>query len=341
MNRTLIKFFLFVALIGMSNVYAQNNISKRGTGAADFLNIGVGSKAISMGSAFVAVASDISAIYWNPAGLARLTGTNLMVDYTDWFADIKYNSIALSYSTEEVGTFGFSYFSSDIPDQEVTTETYPEGNGQVLSVKQSVFSISYSLQLTDRFSIGFNPKVIYESYAKTTAYGFALDLGALYDTPFEGVKLGMAISNFGAKMQLQGTETTILYDKYPDGSGNNSRIPGNLTTGSFDMPVNYKLGLSYQAIHDDLNNLIISTDVAHPSNNYESLNIGGEYIYGDFITLSAGYKSLFLEGSEEGLTLGGGVRYMIVNKVWTDIYYSYASFGVLNSIQKVTLAISF
>lgn len=340
MNRIFSKTFIIAALIGMSNLQAQD-ISKRGTSSADFLKIGAGAKAKSMGSAFVAVADDISSIYWNPAGLSRLTGTHLMVDYTDLFADIKYNSVAFSYSTEEIGTFGFSYISSDIPDQEVTTEEYPDGNGQVFSSKQSVISIAYSLQLTDRFSIGFNPKVVYESYWKTTAYGFALDIGALYDTPFEGVTLGMSITNFGAKMRLQGTTTTILHDPYPSGSGNNPRIPGNLSTGEFDLPLNYKLGVSYKAYKDDLNYLILSSEVAHPSDNYESMNVGAEYIYGDFISLQAGYKSIFLEGSEEGLTLGGGIKYMVSNNLWSNFNYSYAEFGVLGYIQNITIGLNF
>lgn len=324
-----------------SAAYSQQDVSKRGTNGSDFLNIGMGANAIAMGSSFVAVANDISAINWNAAGIARLQGTNVMIDYTDWIADMKYNYFALSYSAEEIGTFGFSFISSDIPDMEVTRIEQPEGTNEIFSAKQTAFSVAYALELTDRFSIGFNPKVIYESYWKTAAYGFAIDMGVLYDTPFEGFTLGMSITNFGTKMKLQGNSTIVLYDPDPDNSGNNPRIPANLSTGEWDLPLNYKLGLSYKAYHDDTNSLLFSSEVSHPSNNYESLNLGTEYIFGDFISLRAGYKSIFLDDSEESLTAGAGVRYMLVNNVWVNVNYAYADFGRLNSYQKFSVGFNF
>ena len=63
--------FLVIALIFVTslNTLAQGT-SKSGTTAAQFLKIGVGPRAVGMGSAFAATADDITSIYWNPAGLA-------------------------------------------------------------------------------------------------------------------------------------------------------------------------------------------------------------------------------------------------------------------------------
>ena len=68
-----------------------SDVSKRGTTAAPFLNISQGARAARMGSAFVAVADDPSAIFWNVAGLARLEKHGATFDHTLWFADIGYN----------------------------------------------------------------------------------------------------------------------------------------------------------------------------------------------------------------------------------------------------------
>lgn len=76
MKARLITIKLSILLLLTSIGFAQNNfetnVSKRGTVAAPFLTISQGARATAMGSAFVAIADDPSAVYWNPAGIARL-----------------------------------------------------------------------------------------------------------------------------------------------------------------------------------------------------------------------------------------------------------------------------
>ena len=50
-------------------LFSQTNVATTG---ASFLEIGSGAKSLSMGSAFVSVANDVSALYWNPAGIVNL-----------------------------------------------------------------------------------------------------------------------------------------------------------------------------------------------------------------------------------------------------------------------------
>ena len=63
------RFLYFMLFLVPSLLYSQFGVSKVGTTAAQFLKIGVGARAIGMGGAFVAVADDATAIYWNPAGI--------------------------------------------------------------------------------------------------------------------------------------------------------------------------------------------------------------------------------------------------------------------------------
>jgi len=67
---------------------------KTGTTAAQFLKIGVGSRAVGMGGAFTATADDITAIYWNPGGLAAAGGNEAVFNHVAWFADMKYDFAA-------------------------------------------------------------------------------------------------------------------------------------------------------------------------------------------------------------------------------------------------------
>ena len=318
-----------------------SNVSKRGTAAASFLSIGQGARATAMGSAFVAIADDQSALFWNPAGLAKIDGVGIYFDHTNWLADVAYNYLAASYNLGGMGTVGFSFTSSSYGDMKVTTVDAPEGTGQIFTASDIAFSLGYALNLTDNFAIGFNPKIIYQSIWQTSAVGFAMDLGVLYRTPFDGIMLGMAIANFGTKMQLQGNSTIVTYDPDLTTTGNNGKIAASLGTDYWSLPLNFRVGLAYTPINTENNKFTFAVDAIHPSDNYESLNVGGEYVFHDLISIRGGYKSLFLQESEESFALGFGIKQILLGNVAIRLDYAYQNFGRLNNIQKFSLGISF
>ena len=85
-------FTIAIIIILTTSLFPQDfvsNVSKRGTVAAPFLSIGQGTRAMGMGSAFVAVADDPSALYWNPAGITKVQRAGFLVDHTEWIADLK------------------------------------------------------------------------------------------------------------------------------------------------------------------------------------------------------------------------------------------------------------
>lgn len=318
-----------------------SNVSKRGTSAASFLTIGQGARATAMGSAFVAVANDQSSLYWNPAGLAKIDGVGIYFDHTNWIAGVAYNFLAASYGLGEMGTVGFSFTSSSYGDMKVTTVDQPDGTGQIFTASDIAFSLGYALNLTDNFAIGFNPKIIYQSIWETSAIGFAMDLGVQYRTPFDGIMLGMSISNFGTKMHLQGNSTMVIYDPDPTTTGNNGKIAANLGTDYWSLPLNFRVGLAYSPISTENNKFTVAIDAIHPSDNFESVNVGGEYVFHDMIAIRGGYKSLFLQNSEESFALGFGVKQILLGNVAIRLDYAYQNFGRLNNIQKFSLGISF
>ncbi|MGE5431668.1 MAG: PorV/PorQ family protein, partial [Syntrophomonadaceae bacterium] len=153
------KIYMFIVLLLFATleISAQtyvSDVSKKGTTAAPFLSIGQGAKAASMGSAFVAIADDPSAMYWNPSGITNLSGVNVLFDHTEWFAGIKYNYVGITYSLGDYGNIGASFTSSDIGEMNVTTINEPEGTGEIFKVNDVAFSLAYALKLTDNFSIG-------------------------------------------------------------------------------------------------------------------------------------------------------------------------------------------
>ncbi len=342
MKKILLITLLFIVTANITQAQTfKRDVSKKGTSAAPFLSIGQGAKAAGMGSAFVGVADDASAIYWNPAGLADLDGANLIFDHTEWFADIKYNFVAASYKLGDFGSIGFGFTSSDYGEMKETTIDYPEGTGQTFTARDVVFSLAYAMKLNDRFSIGFNPKIIYQSIWRMSASSMAFDMGVKYITPFDDAILAMSITNFGGKMQLLGTSNLVLYDENPSSTGNNGKIPAYIETGEWALPLTFRVGVVYQPLRTELNKITIAVDALHPSDNYESLNVGAEYIYDNLVSLRAGYKSLFLTDSEEGLTLGIGLRQSLVGSVALLVDYAYQDFGRLSNIQKISFGINF
>ncbi|MFZ1288949.1 MAG: PorV/PorQ family protein [Melioribacteraceae bacterium] len=341
-NKILIVFTLII--LANSNLFSQefiSDVSKRGTTAAPFLSIAQGSRSMGMGSAFVAAADDPSALYWNPAGITKVEGTGFIVDHTQWIADVKYDFIGLTYNLGPLGAIGMSFTTSNIGDMKVTTIDDPNGTGETFSASDVAFSIAWAIQLTDNFSIGFNPKFVTQSIWKMSASAIAIDMGVQYVTPFDGMILAMAISNFGTKMQLQGNSALIVYDPDEENSGNNGSIPAYLQTDEWDLPLNFRVGVAYDPIKIDNHELLIALDALHVSDNYESINLGMEYIFNDLFALRGGYKSLFLEDSEESFTLGAGIKQYLLGNVSIGFDYAYQNFGRLSNVQKFTLTITF
>ncbi|MDZ7764152.1 MAG: PorV/PorQ family protein [Melioribacteraceae bacterium] len=332
---------LFTITASFAQENFETNVSKRGTVAAPFLTISQGARATSMGSAFVAIADDPSAIFWNPAGLARLERNGFMFDHTEWIADLKYNFGAAALSLGSFGTVGVSFITSDYGEMNVTTIEEPNGTGETFSVSDIAFSVAWAINLTENFSIGFNPKMVYQSIWNMSDFAVAIDMGVLYNTPFKGITLGMSISNFGSKMNLSGNTGVVLHDPDETTTGNNGRIPAELQTDSWDLPMGFKVGVSYEAIKSEDHKLMFAVDASHPNNDYESLNFGGEYVFNGIFAIRGGYKSLFLDDSEESFTLGAGLTQNIIGNINITFNYSYSDFGRLSSIQKFSVGINF
>jgi hypothetical protein len=340
----LVVIFSWVA--GITGVFAQDqnfreNVSKRGSTAASFLEIGVGARAIAMGGAFTAVADDPSTLYWNVGGTAKATRPGVFFNHSEWLADTRFDYLGLVFPISGVGTVGVSLTALSMDDMDVTTVDDPEGTGQKFGAGDYAFGITYAVNLTERFSIGFHPKVIYQYIWDMTAVGFGVDLGVHYVTPFEGISIGFAMTNFGPKISMSGENNRVLYDFEPLSSGNNDRVPALLEADKWPLPLNFTIGIAYQAFQTEMHQLVIAMDAKHPNNNYESINVGAEYVFAGNYALRAGYRSLFLTESEESMTLGAGVRYPILGGTMIYADYAFADFGILENIHKFSIGIDF
>jgi len=320
------SIFLMVQSIGFSQV------TKTGTTAAKFLSVGIGPRANAMGGAFSSVVNDASALYWNPAGVADLTQNEAMFTYTSLFKDldINLNYIAVVIPAEDIGSFGLSVTALDYGEMDVTTELYPEGTGERFSASSYAFGLSYARNITEWFSAGMTVKYITEGIFNSTANGVAFDVGTLFKTPFWGIKFATIISNYGSKMQMTGEDLLIRYDSDPNSEGNNETVDAYYKTDYFELPLKLQIGISKDLEFFDGQRLTLAIDATHPNDNAESVNIGGELSFIDnLIFLRGGYKALFLDDNQEGLTLGAGLNY-VLGVFAFGFDYSYQEFEFLS-----------
>ena len=201
--------------------------------------------------------------------------------------------------------------------------------------------LTYAYNLTDRFSLGGTVKYIQQKIWNSSASSIALDLGVLFHSDIYGLRIGATITNFGSAMRIDGKDLLVQHDIDPNSSGNNDQILANLQTDDFPLPLTFRIGLAMDVVDSDDHRVTLAADALHPNDNDESINVGMEYIFSSLIAFRVGYKSLFLDNSEEGLTAGVGLNYDFTNDFGVRVDYAYQDFGILDYTQHFSLGIKF
>jgi len=176
--------------------------------AGEFLSTGVGARALGMGGAFVGIADDGTAGYWNPAGLSLIKNLQVVLMHSSRFAgEVAFDYMSASIPYKQHSSLGISlirlgidqipdtrnalldYGLDGIPD----TGDFGEGNGELdagerldpnlinwFSNTDYAFFVSYARQRTERFSYGGNVKIIRRGIGENSAFGLGFDIGVLY-----------------------------------------------------------------------------------------------------------------------------------------------------------------
>lgn len=332
---------ILVALLILHVPLTAQRITKTGTTAAGFLGIDVGARAISMGGAYVAVANDPSAMFWNPAGIARASNMGATFNHSNWLAGLNFNFAGFIARVGQLGTVGVSATFLSMASMDRTTVSHPEGTGEQFDAGSTALGLTFARNLTDRFTIGGSVKYIDEFIWHSSATGLAFDLGTIYSTHLSGLTIGMSITNYGAKMSMSGRDMLTQVDVDPTIEGNNNSINANLQTGEFDLPLMFRVGVAMDVLQGAANsNLRLSVDALHPNDDGESLNLGVEYVFNKMVALRAGYANLFAPDAEEGLSLGGGIN-QDIGGINLQVDYAYRDFGILNTVQMFSLGFGF
>lgn len=340
MQKLFIKIFLALCLSITVSLNAQQT-DQVGTSMANFLKIGVGPRAIGMGDAFVALANDVSALYWNPAGIAQLNKNEILFQTTNYVADTKLHFLGVAMPMGDMGTLGASFYNFSSGDMEETTLRQPEGTGRTFSASNLAIGLSYARTLTDHFSVGVSVKYISETLSSESASAFAFDIGSIFTTSIlNNMNIGFTLSNLGSTMQLDGPDLQVGYDVNPD-VPTNKEVDAKLGTQSWELPLTFRVGLGTYALDNENYSLLVEAD-ANDTRDYQlRYNMGGEFNFklGDEQKLSvrAGYKG---EYDEEGITFGAGL-FLTLSNYNFKFDYAFADVVRLGNVHRYSLSILF
>jgi len=318
------KIYLILFFLVASNVNLPA-FEKSGTTSFQFLKIMMSARASALGGAFSAVGNNSEALYWNPAGITRVSLFDASVSYVDWFLDAAHYSFAAAYTFEGVGTFGLLGIFTDVGEIEVTRvsalgfigDTYNPGlTGEIFSPKSYVVGLSYGRNLTDKFSFGATVKYVKEDLIYKSTDAVVFDGGLIFRTGFRSLEVAASIVHFGP-------EVKFIDKSYPLPQTFNIGISGYLFA-----PGDHLIG----ELAD--NRILISYDLTQQRDFEQQHNVGIEYSFNNLLFLRGGYK---INNDQEGISAGAGILFQNYR-----IDYSYNDYGTyLNEVHKFTIGFEF
>ncbi len=321
--------------------------------AVPFLLIAPGARAAGMGEAFVSIADDATATYWNAAGLAFQSKWEISLMHSNWLqqlaSDLFYDYATFIYPMEGLGTFGVAVTYLNLGTQVQTAADSPEPIGEFSSYEFAI-AASYGTLLSKNSAVGLSVKFIRSNLASVSvgaekgdgrANAFAFDLGYLKRKfLINGLSFGVNLTNMGPK---------IVYVDADQAD---------------PLPTNLRVGFSYQLLNDEFNKIRLAVEfdkllvrkyedgTSDPW--YKALitswtdedfntemkkvisNIGVEYWYSDLIALRTGYHYDEI-GKVKYATFGAGLRYSIYQLDFS--YISAAEGHPLSDTMRFSLSI--
>lgn len=193
------KHLLFLAMaLAFSPVFASNK--KVGTSGAQFLKIGGGARPTAMGNSFVAVADDVNAIYYNPAGISNLPRAEFVAMHTEWIAGTNYDYGAFSYPLNN-GAIAVS--AATLKVDEIQRRNADESRDGDFEAMDSAYTLSYGHNLSPLTSVGITGRYIRQSIDATSAATWDGDVGIIKRFSERPISLGLTVKHFGAPLEFK------------------------------------------------------------------------------------------------------------------------------------------
>jgi len=230
--------------------------------------MGLGARARAQGDAFVSVADDGYALFYNPAGLPFLEGKQVSLSYRFLSLDRKFNFIGYAGRVGPTGGFSFGWIHAGVDNIE---ERDFSGNvaGEITD-SENGFYFSFANRVHDKLSIGISGKILHHKLYSLSSKGFGLDLGVIYRT-LQNLSFGLQIKDIHSRLSWNSEE---IYER------------GTTSTNLF--PLEVKIGGSY---YYSPQKMLVSLELDKNEKSDWKMKIGGEKQLMDFLIVRAGHNS--------------------------------------------------
>jgi hypothetical protein len=310
--KRLVTIFLVILFIPTTCLGAAI-FEKVGTVGGQFLKLAVGARAAGMGGAYVSVADDATAVFWNPAGIARITGNVLSINHMVMPADIAFDQAAYVFSVGFLpGALALHARALTMDDMPRTTVFHPFGDGTYFDAGDMAFGLSYGRSLTDKFSVGATFNIVRSGLDEYTSQSNTIDFGTIYDTGFRSIRIGMAISNAGSEMKF--------------------------IERGVKMPILFRVGMSMSLYQAGPHALLSAAEFSHPPDNAERMNWGAEYAFQDFFFARTGYNFNY---DSDGFAFGAGFKFPVSMNSVARLDYAYTDWQALGGLHRVSMELGF
>jgi hypothetical protein len=279
------KIFVILSFLVLSCVSLTYAETGEGGYAGAFLRMGLSARALGMGGAFVGVADDGFASYFNPAGLIQIEKPTLSASYRFMSLDRKLSYVSYQQQVKGKAAIGAYWINSGVKEVE-TRDDRGEITGELTNYENAV-TVSFAKKLIKEFSLGVNMRYSQYNLASLNVYTMGFDFGILI-YPRDKLRVGLAGDNLGMKYSWVSTNYWQEFDQ-----------PGTDTKD--DFPVNFKLGGSYLLLKDKL---LLSMQADKNNKQDVRFHLGAEYRWLEYFAGRIGYN----DGS---ITFGLGIKHKV------------------------------
>ena len=287
--------------------------------AGEFMAIGVGGRALGMGGAFTAVANDVTAGYYNPAGLANLNYPQISLMHSEQFGDLvnyDYGAVAIPYGNDM--SFGLSIIRLGVDGIPDTRNALYDANGDGIvdinsdrldyskikefSNQDWAFYLSFAKRHSENFYWGVSVKIIHRDIAEYYANGIGFDVGAYY-SPMENLFVGANIQDVTTTLVAWKTGRNELISPTAKlGTAYRLNILGGTVTPALDLDIRFENRRS--SAYGNLGPISFDS------------HLGLEYTFKNLFSIRGGYNDV------KQFTVGAGIKLPKLN-----IDYSFARFS--------------
>ncbi|MCB0723094.1 MAG: type IX secretion system protein PorQ [Ignavibacteriae bacterium] len=309
--------FLSLFFITLFTLFSGNQTYSQSDKVYNFLNLDVDARSSALAGSVISSENELSAIFYNPGGIATLTETKASVGFFKYLLDVNSGNAAFGMKYKDKGYFAAGLRFVSYGSFQKFDEQYNEIG--TFSATDMALSLGYSNFFTPQLSYGVALKIIYSNIDEYNSAGIATDWGLLYRMPNQSLNIGISLLNLGTQLSSYGDTKE-------------------------DLPLNLKIGASKSleylplTFNVALNNLTQETDSFF--DRFKYVTLGGDFKFSENFHLRVGYNNQLRQDLKTGSTTGiggfsAGLGFRFLTKYELD--YAFNSLGQVGATHRINV----